>query len=61
MTFISAPKGFDFCNGKEENDDVGAMDDAEAAFLEEVKHLCKKWRKRLESRVNKNACGEASV
>jgi len=54
-------KGFDFCNGKDDNEDVMTLDDAEAAFMEEVKHICKKWRKRFENRVNKNGCTEASV
>ena len=58
---ISATKGFDFCNGKDDNEDVMTLDDAEAAFMEEVKHICKKWRKRFENRVNKNGCTEASV
>ena len=37
------------------------FDEIENALVEDVKILCKKWRRRLENKVNRNGCGEASV
>ena len=56
-----ATKGFDFCNGKEDKDNAMTMDEVEAAFVDDVKQVCRKWRKRIESKVNHKPCGEAKV
>eukprot|EP00112_Aurelia_sp_Birch-Aquarium-sp1_P007827 Seg1854.5 transcript_id=Seg1854.5/GoldUCD/mRNA.D3Y31 product="putative potassium channel protein YugO" protein_id=Seg1854.5/GoldUCD/D3Y31 len=55
------PKGFDFCNGKDDNESKMSFDEIENALVEDVKVICKKWRKRLENKANRNGCGEASV
>ncbi|XP_065066805.1 uncharacterized protein LOC135692560 isoform X2 [Rhopilema esculentum] len=52
-------KGFDFCNGKEDKDNAMTMDEVEAAFVDDVKQVCRKWRKRIESKANHKPCGEA--
>eukprot|EP00795_Rhopilema_esculentum_P002201 gene2201-17797_t len=56
-----ATKGFDFCNGKEDKDNAMTMDEVEAAFVDDVKQVCRKWRKRIESKANHKPCGEAKV